>query len=60
LCHYKKVVYLIKSYVSAFYIKNDFSRTSQAGSAFCHKNESTDFRDREVNKIPGHDGARTA
>jgi hypothetical protein len=27
LCHYKKVVHLIKSYVSAFFKKKDFCRT---------------------------------
>jgi hypothetical protein len=33
LCHYKKVVYLIKSYVSAFCEKKDFSWIAQPFSA---------------------------
>ena len=47
LCHYKKVVYLIKSYVNAFFIKNDFSLTLLPGFAFRNKNELVDFSDKE-------------
>ena len=52
LCHYKKVVYLIKSYVSAFFMKRIFSCSN--------KNEPDNFMIGELKKFFGHDGARTA
>jgi len=52
LCHYKKVVYLIKSYVSAFFIQRIF--------ACSNKNEPDNFMIRELKKFFGHDDARTA
>ena len=52
LCHYKKVVYLIKSYVSAFFIKSIF--------ACSNKSEPDNIIIGELKKIFGHDDAGTA